>query len=87
MMNTCSSLLSAKCLWRQGRLLLQSWEKYNNNQSNLSDFIQPGPYNKGVSLTQEVPVNVGRKMAPKTLVVETNAASHRAVTTKRFKIG
>jgi hypothetical protein len=62
-------------------------KKYNDNHANLSDLVQPGPCNWGLSLTEEVPANVGRKMAPTTLVAGTNEASHRAVVTKRFKIG
>ncbi|XP_023723000.1 DNA-binding protein RFX2 isoform X3 [Cryptotermes secundus] len=61
-------------------------EKYNNNPSSVSDFIQPGSCNGGVSLTMGVPVSVGGKMAPTTLVVGTNEVSHHPVATKRFKI-
>ncbi|PNF41334.1 hypothetical protein B7P43_G16753 [Cryptotermes secundus] len=61
-------------------------EKYNNNQSNLSEFILPGPCNGDLSFKEEVPVNFRRKIAPTTCVVGTNEASHRAVAIKRFKI-
>jgi regulatory factor X 1/2/3 len=62
-------------------------EKFNSNPSNVSNFIQPGPSNEGFSLTVGVPVNVGRKMAPTTLDVGSNEASHHVVATKRLKIG
>ncbi|GFG33837.1 hypothetical protein Cfor_11041, partial [Coptotermes formosanus] len=61
-------------------------EKYNNNPSNVSGFIQPGSCNGGMSLTMGVPVSVGGKMAPTTLVVGTNEVSHHPVATKRIKI-
>jgi hypothetical protein len=60
--------------------------EYKKNQSNLSDFIQPGPIMGGLSLIEDVPVNVGRKMTPVTLIVGTNEAGHRADATKHFKI-
>jgi regulatory factor X 1/2/3 len=62
-------------------------KKYNDNQAKLSDLVQPRPCNWGLSLTEEVPVNVGWKMAPTTLVAGTKESSHRAVVTKRLKIG
>jgi hypothetical protein len=61
-------------------------QKYNNNPSNVSGFIQPGSCNGGMSLTMGVPVSVGGKMAPTTLVVGTNEVSHHPVATKRIKI-
>jgi regulatory factor X 1/2/3 len=80
MTNTCSSLLSTKWLWRWETPTAVMGENYNNNPSNVSDFIQPGSCNEGSFLTVGVPVNVGRKMA--TLVVGTNEASHHAVATR-----
>jgi hypothetical protein len=49
--------------------------KEYNNQSNLSDFVHPGLCNGGLSLTEEISVNVGTKMASKPVVVGTNLAS------------
>jgi regulatory factor X 1/2/3 len=61
-------------------------EKYNNNPSNVSGFIQPGSCNGGMSLSMGVPVSVGGKLAPTTLVVGANEVSHHPVATKRIKI-
>ncbi|XP_069703475.1 DNA-binding protein RFX2-like isoform X2 [Periplaneta americana] len=61
-------------------------EKYNNNPSSLSGYLQPGPCNGGVSLTMGVPVPVSGKMAPATLLVGSNEVSHHPVATKRLKI-
>jgi hypothetical protein len=60
--------------------------KCNNNLSNVSDLIQPEPYNGGVSLGVGVPVSVGDKIAPTTPVVGRNAVNHHPVAAKCFKI-
>jgi hypothetical protein len=52
--------------------------KCNNNPSNVSDLIQPEPYNGDVSLREGIPVFVGHK------IVGRNAVNHHPVATKRI---
>ncbi|PSN51087.1 Transcription factor RFX3 [Blattella germanica] len=61
-------------------------EKYNNNPSSVSGYLQPGPCNGGVTLTMGVPVSVGGKVAPANLLVAGNEVGHHPVATKRLKI-
>jgi regulatory factor X 1/2/3 len=61
-------------------------ERYKNKLYSVSDFIEPGTHNMGVSLTTGVPVPVGTKMAPRSLVVETDEFNYHPVPPKRFKV-
>jgi regulatory factor X 1/2/3 len=61
-------------------------EKYKNNLYNVSDFIEPGIFNEVGSLTMGVTVPVGRKMAPRSLVVKTDEVNYHPAPIKRCKI-
>ncbi|XP_021921953.1 transcription factor RFX3-like [Zootermopsis nevadensis] len=58
--------------------------KYNNNLS--SGYLQPGPCNGGISLSMRVPVSIGGKMDPTTLLAGNSEVNRQPVATKRPKI-
>jgi hypothetical protein len=60
-------------------------EKYRNNLYNVSDVIESGTCNSGVSLTMGVPVPVRSKMAARTLDAGTSDVNHHPVPRKRLK--